>query len=147
MIDSERVKHRHDFPLQRLQRDDHCRSIFKFSIESLEDLEPDHDDVWLPTQVQRASSLPAQACPVYPQRQACSNRQDPLGGQRSWSSRCCFFFSGAGDFNADVRSLDFEANLLRLLEKVTNGTVIEISYTGALCVFSLGHQTLQQNCP
>lgn len=25
---------------------------------------------------------------------------------------------------------DFEVSLLRLLEKVTNGTVIEISYTG-----------------
>lgn len=27
--------------------------------------------------------------------------------------------------------IDFEVSLLRLLEKITNGTVIEISYTGA----------------
>jgi len=26
--------------------------------------------------------------------------------------------------------LDFEINFLRLIEKITNGTVIEISYTG-----------------
>jgi hypothetical protein len=30
----------------------------------------------------------------------------------------------------DDRFIDYEASLLRFLEKVTNGTVIEISYTG-----------------
>ena len=29
-----------------------------------------------------------------------------------------------------MHHVDFEASLLRLLEKITNGTVIEISYTG-----------------
>ena len=32
----------------------------------------------------------------------------------------------------DCGSADYEVSLLRLLEKVTNGTVIEISYTGKL---------------
>ncbi len=35
------------------------------------------------------------------------------------------------------RHLDYEVSLLRLVEKVTNGTVIEISLTGALYLFSV----------
>ena len=34
-------------------------------------------------------------------------------------------------FNIIDSSLDFEVSLLRLIDKATNGTVIEISYTGA----------------
>ena len=36
-----------------------------------------------------------------------------------------------------TESLDYEVSLLRLLEKVTNGTVIEISLTGMLYILSL----------
>lgn len=36
-----------------------------------------------------------------------------------------------------MTSLDYEVSLLRLLEKVTNGTVIEISLTGMLYFFSV----------
>ena len=34
---------------------------------------------------------------------------------------------GSGVYNCTT---DYEVSLLRLLEKITNGTVIEISYTG-----------------
>ena len=56
----------------------------------------------------------------------------------SWSDSYCSF-STPGWMGQTYS----EANLLRLLEKVTNGTVIEISYTGAHALhFSLGQQTL-----
>ena len=34
------------------------------------------------------------------------------------------------DMGATMATTDFEVNFLRLLEKVTNGTTIEINYTG-----------------
>ncbi|KAI9024734.1 RNA 3'-terminal phosphate cyclase/enolpyruvate transferase [Hyaloraphidium curvatum] len=45
---------------------------------------------------------------------------------------------------------DFEVNFLRLLEKVTNGTAIEINYTGTAVVYRPGVITggkLQHDCP
>lgn len=55
---------------------------------------------------------------------------------------------GASDFlsqsiiSVDIVMPDFEISLLRLLEKVTNGTAIEISVTGTNISFRNRRQTL-----
>jgi hypothetical protein len=43
----------------------------------------------------------------------------------------------ASEIDTEQTCLDYEVSLLRLLEKVTNGTVIEISLTGVLYLISI----------
>ena len=50
--------------------------------------------------------------------------EDKNPGLRGKDRRSCKFYHSKSLY------LDYEVNVLRLLEKITNGTVIEIGYTG-----------------
>lgn len=78
--------------------------------------------------------LKFKGCQHFRQRLVCStlsNRPIRIDGIREQ------------DENPGVR--DYEACLLRLLEKVTDGCVVEINETGALCAFSMHYPTASCN--
>lgn len=71
------------------------------------------------------------------EREARSDHWYTAKRRKSWIARyaiVCVFEGGADCIKPP---LDFEVSLLRLVDKVTNGTVIEISYTGVCQAFVL----------
>jgi RNA 3'-terminal phosphate cyclase len=87
--------------------------------------------------VQWSPAPPESSCIVSFEWKSCSNRQDSFRRQESWPSRCDFVrFSNPIEWSPTFLA-DFEISLLRLLEKVTNGTVIEISVTGMITMITL----------
>lgn len=81
------------------------------------------------TAIQRTPTLEESTCSLYTERKGCENRQDPLRRQESWSER--YARPTCPSCGTDPCIADYEVSLLRLLERITNGTIIEISVTGA----------------
>lgn len=69
---------------------------------------------------------------VSSKRKLSSNRQDQVRGQESGFARCVQH--PWSDLSLLYHDTDYEISLLQLLEKATNGTVIEISVTGMVHV-------------